>query len=63
MYACPFFEIALISHMHLSLFAGPDASGVGGITFTDPRVCKSYLKECCPHEILQSTVRLLQKKG
>ena len=23
--------------------------------FTDPRVCKSFLLECCPHEILAST--------
>lgn len=28
------------------------------IKFDDPRVCKSFLLGCCPHEILASTVRL-----
>lgn len=26
------------------------------LKFNDPKVCKSFLLECCPHEILASTV-------
>lgn len=26
------------------------------LKFSDPKVCKSFLLECCPHEILASTV-------
>ncbi len=36
---------------------GPAGEGIGGIKFEDPKVCKSFLYSCCPHEILQSTVR------
>ena len=38
------------------LVSGPGTSA--GIKFNDPQVCKSFLYECCPHEILASTVRL-----
>merc|ERR1719461_1585895 len=35
---------------------GPEEGAAGkGIKFTDPRVCKSFLRACCPHEILAST--------
>merc|ERR1719309_173790 len=35
---------------------GPEeGSAAKGIKFQDPRVCKSFLKACCPHEILAST--------
>lgn len=27
--------------------------------FTDSRVCKSFLLDCCPHDILASTVSTL----
>ena len=29
------------------------------VKFDDPRVCKSFLLGCCPHEILASTVRVI----
>lgn len=28
-----------------------------GVKFYDDAVCKSFLLQCCPHEILSSTVR------
>lgn len=28
------------------------------VKFDDPRVCKSFLLGCCPHDILSSTVRI-----
>jgi len=34
---------------------GPEGAGVGGLKFDDPKVCKSFLMSCCPHEILAST--------
>merc|ERR1719245_930264 len=38
------------------MIAGPEeGSAAKGIKFTDPRVCKSFLRACCPHEILAST--------
>ena len=35
-------------------FVGPGDSQQ--VRFDDPRVCKSFLLGCCPHEILASTV-------
>ncbi|KAJ8915979.1 hypothetical protein NQ315_016656 [Exocentrus adspersus] len=29
------------------------------VKFNDPKVCKSFLLSCCPHEILSSTLPLL----
>ena len=29
------------------------------VQFDDPRVCKSFLLGCCPHDILASTVSIL----
>lgn len=29
------------------------------VKFNDPRVCKSFLLSCCPHEILSSTVCMI----
>jgi RNA-binding protein Luc7-like 2 len=29
------------------------------VKFNDPKVCKSFLLGCCPHEILTSTVSVL----
>jgi len=34
--------------------SGPEAST--GVKFYEHDVCKSFLYECCPHEILASTV-------
>lgn len=34
---------------------GPEGAGVSGTKFDDPKVCKSFLMSCCPHEILAST--------
>jgi len=34
---------------------GPEGAGVSGTKFDDPKVCKSFLMACCPHEILAST--------
>lgn len=31
------------------------------VKFTDPKVCKSFLLGCCPHEILASTVSVFWK--
>ena len=44
----------------LYIFVGPKESGQPGIQFTDPGVCKSFLKTCCPHELLASTVRYVE---
>lgn len=30
------------------------------VKYSDPKVCKSFLLACCPHEILSSTVSLLE---
>ena len=38
---------------------GAEGAGVSGIKFDDPKVCKSFLMGCCPHEILASTVSSL----
>lgn len=29
------------------------------IKFSDDRVCKSHLLNCCPHDVLSGTVRIL----
>jgi len=29
------------------------------LNFTDGRVCKSFLLDCCPHDILASTVSIM----
>merc|ERR1719309_662430 len=34
---------------------GPSDGPSSGYKFTDSKVCKSFLKACCPHEILAST--------
>jgi len=34
---------------------GPEDGPSKGYKFTDPKICKSFLKACCPHEILAST--------
>jgi len=34
---------------------GPGDESAKGVRFTDPKVCKSFLTTCCPHEILAST--------
>ena len=53
--ASGFFESLSNNELHVS---GPEEGAAGkGIKFTDPRVCKSFLRACCPHEILASTVR------
>ena len=45
---------SLTNGLHVS---GPDEGAAAkGLKFTDPRVCKSFLRACCPHEILASTV-------
>ncbi|KAF3425171.1 hypothetical protein E2986_04138 [Frieseomelitta varia] len=29
------------------------------VKYSDPKVCKSFLLACCPHEILSSTCQLV----
>ncbi|XP_015378266.1 PREDICTED: putative RNA-binding protein Luc7-like 2 [Diuraphis noxia] len=31
------------------------------VQFNDPKVCKSFLLYCCPHDILASTVHILYR--
>lgn len=53
------FLIALSLKYFYNLYiTGEEESQKEKLHYTNPRVCKSFLLKCCPHEILAQTVRL-----